>query len=104
MSAHVLIIDLGDGASQKPRVLRQFDHHRTRNVTFKDRIVAGRNGSAEDEEVKSDSDEEDESPVSANVLRIAISADGQWLATSDDLLRTHVFNMDSIQVHYLSCW
>jgi U3 small nucleolar RNA-associated protein 4 len=35
---------------------------------------------------------------SARVLRLAVSADGQWLASSDDHARTHVFNLDSVQV------
>ena len=49
-----------------------------------------------------DSKEEGETqlstPVVVNVLRISISPDGQWLASSDDRSRTHIFNLDSIQV------
>lgn len=33
-----------------------------------------------------------------SVLRITISPDGQWLATSDDQRHTHIFNLDSISV------
>jgi len=37
-----------------------------------------------------------------NVSRMAISADGQWLATTDDLARTYIFNLDSVQVRSFS--
>lgn len=31
------------------------------------------------------------------ITRMAISSDGQWLATTDDCRRTHVFNLDALQ-------
>jgi len=37
-------------------------------------------------------------PASVYVSHIAISPDGQWLATSDERSRTHIYNLDSIQV------
>jgi len=43
--------------------------------------------------------EHDSSPCVTNVSRLAISADGQWLATTDDLARTYIFNLDSVQYH-----
>lgn len=43
-------------------------------------------------------------PVTTTISRMAISADGQWLATTDDLSRTYVFNLDSVQVKtYILC-
>jgi U3 small nucleolar RNA-associated protein 4 len=48
-----------------------------------------------------DDDEDDDSDEATSVgiiSRMAISADGQWLASTDDLCRTHVFNLDSMQV------
>jgi U3 small nucleolar RNA-associated protein 4 len=60
---------------------------------------------AGDEEKNSDEDEaeeeEDEKITTAALIsvdRIAVSADGQWLATSDNQARTHIFNLDSISV------
>lgn len=38
--------------------------------------------------------------VSTTISRMAISADGQWLATTDDLSRTYIFNLDSVQVSF----
>ncbi len=38
-------------------------------------------------------------PVPATVTRMVMSPDGQWLATTDDHLRTHIFNLDSVQHH-----
>ena len=35
----------------------------------------------------------------ATITRMAISPDGQWLATTDDHRRTHVFNLDAVQHH-----
>ncbi len=46
-----------------------------------------------------DTDTEDSKLVRTTVTRMAVSPDGQWLATSDDLRRTHVFNLDAIQHH-----
>ncbi|KAF9073758.1 WD40-repeat-containing domain protein [Rhodocollybia butyracea] len=91
-----------------PRVLRKFDHHRQRNTLSRNRVTKDLkvNGDVEmstaDEENAEDSessDEDDDSPLLGSVSRIAISADGQWLATTDDRCRTHVFNLDSIQHH-----
>lgn len=110
MSSYVLIIDLGTG-DEKPRVLRRFDHHRLRDSIIRDRIVKGRkdDGDVEMGEASDDVEEDDEgsasagdsSPALVNILRIAISPDGQWLATSDDRARTHIFNLDSVQVRTL---
>ncbi|KAF8168321.1 WD40-repeat-containing domain protein [Crassisporium funariophilum] len=52
----------------------------------------------------SEEDEEEEENVKStlsivSVDRIAISTDGQWLATSDSRARTHIFNLDSISHH-----
>jgi U3 small nucleolar RNA-associated protein 4 len=53
-----------------------------------------------EEEEDSDKDEEEDKTTAAlvSVDRIAVSADGQWLATSDSRARTHIFNLDSISV------
>ncbi|THH02514.1 hypothetical protein EW026_g402 [Hermanssonia centrifuga] len=109
MSAYVLVIDL----TTKPRILRRFDHHRMRNVVLGDRVMKGRKNSVVGEDVEmadaggaagSDESDADENillakPFVATVTRTAVSPDGQWLATSDDRCRTHVFNLDSIQHH-----
>lgn len=49
-----------------------------------------------------DEDEEEDEKITAALIavdRIAVSADGQWLATSDNQARTHIFNLDSISHH-----
>lgn len=108
-SSHIVIIDLSSD-DLVPQVLRRFDHHQQQNPfhrTVKSRKVddsedvemAEPNGDAANDSEDSELSDEDESDVSnANILRIAISIDGQWLATSDDQSRTHIFNLDSIQV------
>lgn len=115
VSSYILVIDL---MGAKPRVLRRFDHHLVKDFIFRDRVIAGRSKSAvngdvdmadaeENEEVESEKEEDIEraektscSVPSAivSVHRIAISTDGQWLATSDNYARTHIFNLDSISV------
>ncbi|KAI0082243.1 WD40 repeat-like protein [Panus rudis PR-1116 ss-1] len=110
MSAHVIIVDLGGTADdQRPRVLRRFDQHRMKDV----KVVKGRRRAArQDEDVDMDEEREDrpqenedsseeevEDDTNATVTRMAVSPDGQWLATVDDRCRTHVFNLDSIQHH-----
>ncbi|KAF8922314.1 WD40-repeat-containing domain protein [Mucidula mucida] len=39
------------------------------------------------------------STLLSHVIRITVSSDGQWAATTDDRARTHVFNLDSLQHH-----
>ncbi|PIL29590.1 hypothetical protein GSI_08226 [Ganoderma sinense ZZ0214-1] len=118
-SAVVVIIDLGS-EDNVPHVLRKFEQHRVRDSFVKGRLVKGRQAPAamngdvvemgsDNEETPAaddadsfgeDSDDAEESTlVHTTVTRIAVSSDGQWLATSDDLRRTYVFNLDTIQHH-----
>ncbi|KDQ54726.1 hypothetical protein JAAARDRAFT_181268 [Jaapia argillacea MUCL 33604] len=107
MSSYILVVDLGvsstDGSITSPRVLRRFDHHRMRNVLVGERVVKGRadeDSEGSDIEMHSPTDVGDDAkPIPATVSRISISTDGQWVATTDDHCRTHVFNLDSIQHH-----
>ena len=114
-SSYILVIDLGMDTG-KPRVLRRFSQHRVKDVIIGERTVKGRRSEGvEDVEmtevdtntqndapsmVTSDIDEPASSkPVIGAVTRMAVSPDGQWLATTDDHRRTHIFNLDSIQHH-----
>jgi len=127
-TSYILIFDLG---SDKPRLLRRFEHHRLKEIVVGNRVVKslrqqkqpngilmnGQHASEGGEDVdmgdvedeihsqwssKSDGDGDDNknsiADVIPSVLRITISPDGQWLATSDDQRHTHVFNLDSISV------
>lgn len=47
----------------------------------------------------SDSDVEDSKVVHTTITRMTVSPDGQWLATTDDRRRTHIFNLDAVQHH-----
>jgi len=100
MTSHILVIDLGTGDEQ-PRVLRRFDHHRQKSNSVRNRAVKIRKNDDDVDMGDPDDEESDEdmSPSHANVLRLAISSDGQWLASADDHCRTHIFNLDSIQHH-----
>lgn len=118
-SAVVVIIDLGS-ENTAPRVLRKFEQHRIRDSFVKGRLVKGRPATTavngDDVEMGSDGegargsmdavessdedgDAEDLKLAHTTVTRMAVSPDGQWLATADDLRRTHVFNLDAIQHH-----
>lgn len=124
MTSHILFIDLG-ADDQKPRVLRKFDHHRSRSLIGGRQIVKrskSERSMVQNEErsrekaaleTEEDDQEMDEDAVTMNVdsgsetdptlttiSRMAISADGQWLATTDDLSRTYIFNLDSVQVNF----
>lgn len=123
MTSHILFIDLGaDG--QKPRVLRKFDHHRSQNLIGGRLHVTKYKGKQQNKErakkraafkaeqndqemdqdtvmMEADGGYETDSALTT-VSRMAISADGQWLATTDDLSRTYIFNLDSVQVRF-SC-
>lgn len=102
MSSSILVIDL---IGEKPRVLRRFDHHRSKDSIT--RTVIGRKTDSDVEmedstaELEESNDEEkldNISPAIVSILQLSISPDGQWLATSDDHARTHIFNLDSIKV------
>ncbi|KAL1952190.1 hypothetical protein VTO73DRAFT_1339 [Trametes versicolor] len=117
-TATVLIIDLGS-ADSPPRILRKFEQHRLREGFVNDRVIKGRTGpsgstdgdismatedqpeDASDSESDSDADSDTEASkrVRTTITRLAVSADGQWLATADDRRRTHVFNLDAVQHH-----
>ena len=85
MSAYILIVDLGD-EDHSPTVLRAFDNHRSLNGVGRrlTKTLVSDNGA--------------DVTTSARILRLTVSVDGQWLASSDDHSRTHVFNLDSVQV------
>ncbi|KAG6891409.1 hypothetical protein C0992_007188 [Termitomyces sp. T32_za158] len=102
--SYVLVIDL---AGEKPRVLRRFDQHRSKNSIVHDRVVKGLKSDDDVDMVDATANEDDHgedtekahASAIVNILRLSISPDGQWLATSDDHARTHIFNLDSIQHH-----
>ncbi|KAH9176958.1 WD40 repeat-like protein [Lactarius sanguifluus] len=110
----VLVLDLvSDPVSA--RVLRRFDQHRSRNSSVEGRALTGRrNGVDHEADVlepgqdvhDSDSGTDDidvwpthSGPLPATITRAAVSPDGQWLATTDDHMRTHIFNLDSVRHH-----
>ncbi|RPD71971.1 hypothetical protein L226DRAFT_573630 [Lentinus tigrinus ALCF2SS1-7] len=106
-----------------PRVLRKFEQHRLRDGYVRGRVVAGCKTSASakgDKDVEmapnnasddaqaahddagsssAESDVEDSKLIHTTVTRMAVSPDGQWLATSDTRRRTHVFKLDAVQHH-----
>ncbi|KAH6917613.1 U3 small nucleolar RNA-associated protein 4 [Coprinopsis sp. MPI-PUGE-AT-0042] len=141
--SYVLIIDL---TGEKPRVLRRFDHHLQLDSIARDRVIAGgklkgqtaspkvngvhKKAGEGDVEMKSASEDEaseaeEDEPVSrpqrtsttTMVTHLAISPDGQWLATSSHCppsstsfssssssshhtsTKTHIYNLDSIAYH-----
>ena len=72
------------------------------DVLIGGRVVKGRkHGDAEDVDMHDAEEPESSSDgaVLTTIVRMAISSDGQWLATTDDRRRTHVFNLDSLQHH-----
>ncbi|KAH7911229.1 WD40 repeat-like protein [Hygrophoropsis aurantiaca] len=93
MSAYIFMIDL---SADEPAVLRRFDHHRKKGLTAGGRVIRG---ASKDDAASDGEDGLDEIQLSASVTKVAVSPDGQWLATSDDACRTFVFNLDSIQFH-----
>jgi U3 small nucleolar RNA-associated protein 4 len=102
IGSYILIVDLGAG-DEKPRVLRRFDHHRHGGSVPSYRAVKGLPVDAEHEDAEAES-EVPSVPISTSILRLATSSDGQWLASSDTHARTHVYNLDSIQVGPILCF
>ena len=63
------------------------------------------NSSDKENDSDEDEDKEENEKTTAALISVdlmAVSADGQWLATSDNQARTHIFNLDSISVSNLS--
>src|SRR6267154_1340118 len=88
----ILVIDL---SPEVPTVLRTFNQHCNVVSISSGRLMHGFN--------KQTSDKDEQSvggPDSVTIMKMAVSPDGQWLATSDDLCRIFIFNLDSIQVSF----
>lgn len=83
-------------------MLRRFDQHRKLVPRGGGRLVRGSSRS-QVHDTDGDDDELLQSDGPPCVLRMAVSPDGQWLATSDELCRTFVFNLDSIQACVRFC-
>lgn len=93
LTSFILIIDL---STEEPTVLRRFDQHGRLISLSGGRLIRGSSRSQ-----VQDADDDDgellQSDGPPSVVRMAVSPDGQWLATSDERCRTFVFNLDSIQ-------
>lgn len=127
LSASVLVVDLSarnEDGKLSPAVLRRFDQHRRKGVVFgkggrlvrkiPERVVNGASASGSEDEgeemevdgekvednkgVEDGDDSEDEEDTHVVITHMAVSPDGQWLATTDDHCRTHIFNLDAVQV------
>ncbi len=55
----------------------------------------------QDGDDKDDDDGDGDSVAIVSIDHIAVSGDGQWLATSDSHARTHIFNLDSVSVRLI---
>lgn len=62
--------------------------------------IGGEDASDVGDDGGNDSEESASDDASSYVSQVAVSADGQWLATSDLHGRTHVFNLDVVKVNY----
>ncbi|KAG2750794.1 WD40 repeat-like protein [Suillus brevipes Sb2] len=87
----ILVIDL---SSEAPIVLRTFNQHCNAGSITSGRVVRGINKGTSDGDGQSIGGID-----SVAIMKMAVSPDGQWLATSDDLCRIFIFNLDSIQHH-----
>jgi U3 small nucleolar RNA-associated protein 4 len=110
-SACVLVVDL---SPERPRVVRRFEHHRMESARVgrasrvsKDEKAPGAEEAVMDVDTEDSEDEHQDQAVTkeiamdSQVLRMCVSIDGQWLATTDRRCRTHIFNLDSVQVRIL---
>ena len=105
-----MVLDLVSD-SVSARVLRRFDQHRSSNSSVEGRAFTGRNGVNHEVDPVQDAHDSDSGSddidvwpthsklLPATITRMAVSPDGQWLATTDDHMRTHIFNLDSVRHH-----
>lgn len=128
-SARIILVDLSRQTQEgttEIHILRMFDQHVKRTTSIlKGRVLKslpgqsnghnnpeGRDsedGDGDDDtdkirEVEGQSDNESDAGEfeQVTVTRMALSPDGQWLATTDTAYRTHIFNLDSVQVRFKS--
>lgn len=104
---------------ENPSILRCFENHRYVKTRSKyDRVMSGlpdakkkKKSASEsvidaegdgdidlDDEEEEEENGDEERVVDVDICGVAFSPDGQWVATTDDRCRTHVFNLDAIQV------
>ncbi|KIJ68729.1 hypothetical protein HYDPIDRAFT_24982 [Hydnomerulius pinastri MD-312] len=94
-TSFIIVLDL---SAEKPTVLRRFDQHRKTSSFSGGRMVRGTSRSqSKDADDDGDDEPTPDSDGPPSIARMAVSPDGQWLASTDDLCRTFVFNLDSIQ-------
>ncbi|KAL4068329.1 WD40-repeat-containing domain protein [Scleroderma yunnanense] len=96
-SSTILVIDLG---SAKPTCLRRFDQHQKPSLVSAGRVIRGASrGQSKHENHDADDSDDISNTGTPSVVQMAVSPDGQWLASSDDRGRTFVYNLDSLQYH-----
>lgn len=81
VESRILVIDLRHWEQGSFEVLGEFGHHR--GLDSEGNSIEGREA--------------------ATVITVAVSADGQWLATGDDMNRIHIFNLDNLKVSQCVC-
>jgi len=114
LTGDITVIDLSAVVSEESSRLSQASVVRVfeqdTSVTVGGRVVAGGKrvksvGAAADADMDIDGSEDDSSAIlpskggRATVKCLAVGPDGQWLAVSDLLGRTRVYNLDTLQLH-----
>jgi len=97
-ASNIFVVDL---SNTPPRLLRRFDQHKNGNLELGQRVLKGRRQDRDPGVVDgaSTTNTPGISGGVAAITRIAVSTDGQWLATTDDCRQTHIFNLDTLRHH-----
>ena len=104
--ASVLVLNLAEQCSDRhanerrkwqPSILRQFDYHKV------SRKSDTRYSWTSMPMLKSNNNLSRAPGVGVEISSLAISPDGQWMATTDDCCQTHVYNFDALQVISILC-
>ncbi|KAI1294060.1 U3 small nucleolar RNA-associated protein [Mortierella claussenii] len=86
--SHVVVVDIAQWESGKFDIVRKFGQHRG---------AGGKN--TESMDVDGEEDVVGGEGQIETIVSMAVSADGQWLATGDLKNRIFVFNLDTLQLH-----
>lgn len=109
LTGDITVVDLSTVVSEESSrlgeasVIRVFEQDT--NVTVGGRVVAGAKRVKTTTDMDVDGSEDDSSAVApskggrATVKCLAVGPDGQWLAVSDLLGRTRIYNLDTLQLH-----
>ncbi|PVG01220.1 WD40 repeat-like protein [Serendipita vermifera] len=93
----LVVIDIEEHS--EPRALRVFNHHRQLNARIRSEQSPLQGDTLMEVDYEGEQRQTSDGEIDISIRQLAVSPDGQWLASSDLKGRTLIFNLDSLQHH-----